>query len=371
MLIELTPELFVEELTHPFDEVGSEFAGIGLSREAQRVSARKTGVGVAYSAVATHQLEDRVPALDDAVGEAAWIISARSLRDRRERRRFGEVQIFHGLSEVALGGTLDAVCTIAQIDLIEVQLENAIFRILGFDRARNFGFLQLSHEILLARDALRKDVSGELHGDRGEALAPAVRAHIVDDRGRHALPVDSGVLVESLVLGRDERLANDRGNLLELHDRAPLETDLGDEAAVRGVQLGRLTGGVLVEHFDRWAASGPADEGPARVKQSNRKGNPERGTDEQAPHDSRMLFAESVEGCYRMERSHKRQDSCEPSLTRLFFDDHDNGNSHIARRTTVARTVVSAYRGRHRVVPAWHYVGVRGLRSDGEESAHR
>ena len=56
-----------------------------------------------------------------------------------------------------------------------------------------------------------------------------------------ARPVDAGVLVEALVLGDDERLLHLLRDVVELDQRAPFESELGDEASVSGEELARLT----------------------------------------------------------------------------------------------------------------------------------
>ena len=78
-----------------------------------------------------------------------------------------------------------------------------------------------------------------------------------------AHPVDAGVVVEALVLGDDERVAHVLRDLVELDERAALEPDLGDEAAVGGVELRRLLRRVLVEHLDRRTRAAATDERPA------------------------------------------------------------------------------------------------------------
>src|SRR5205085_12624467 len=108
------------------------------------------------------------------------------------------------------------------------------------------------------------------HRDRREALTPTVGAQIIENRARHTLPVDAGMLVKSLVLGRDEGVANDAGNLVELDDGTTLETDLGDEATVRRVELRCLTRRVLVQDFDGRAATGAANERPTGVEEADR-----------------------------------------------------------------------------------------------------
>src|SRR5439155_23629136 len=155
--------------------------------------------------LAPRQFDDRVAPLDDAVGKAPRVIAAGALWNRRERRCLGQVEVADGFAEVALLGALDAVGAIAEVDLIEVELENPVLRVLRLDCARDLRLLELADRRLLTGDAVGEDVPRELHRDRREALAPTSRAEVADDRARDTLPVDAGVLVEAFVLGNDER----------------------------------------------------------------------------------------------------------------------------------------------------------------------
>src|SRR5690242_3320007 len=112
--------------------------------EAKRIGARKACISVADFTVTPKELDDGVATLNDAIRKTPRIIATRPLWNRRERCRFGDIQILDRLSEVPLGGALDAVRTVAEIDLVQVELENPILGVLRLDRARDFRFLELS-----------------------------------------------------------------------------------------------------------------------------------------------------------------------------------------------------------------------------------
>src|SRR5437762_7310656 len=124
LLVELLAELRVELLTDPFDEVGRGLAGDGFVRQLQRVRASATHVGLAYVAGVAHQAEHGVAALDGAFGETNRVVACWRLGERGERCCFGEVEIAHRLAEVALGCSLDAIGPVAEVYLIEVELED-------------------------------------------------------------------------------------------------------------------------------------------------------------------------------------------------------------------------------------------------------
>src|SRR5918999_1670087 len=91
------------------------------------------------------------PWLDGAVGKAARIVATRCLRNPGQRRRLGDIEVAYRLAEVALRRRLDAVGAAAEVDLVEVQLEDLVLRETGFDVAGDLRLLQLARERLLPR----------------------------------------------------------------------------------------------------------------------------------------------------------------------------------------------------------------------------
>src|SRR5690606_434574 len=72
--------------------------------------------------------------------------------------------------------------------------------------------------------------------------------------------------------GDDEGVADDLRDVLDLHQRAALEADLGQEAAVGGVELGGLVRRVVVEDRRRGAGAAAADERPAGEERAGCEG---------------------------------------------------------------------------------------------------
>ena len=61
-----------------------------------------------------------------AVGIAGRRQPRRRLDEAGEHRRFGELHLARGLAEIALRGRLDAVGAGAEIDAVEIELENFV-----------------------------------------------------------------------------------------------------------------------------------------------------------------------------------------------------------------------------------------------------
>src|SRR5205823_7750914 len=89
------------------------------------------------------------------------------------------------------------------------------------------------------------------------------------DGARHTEPVDTAVFVEALVLNGEERIAQHGRNVRDLDERAPLESELGDEASVGGEELRGLPGLVVVELLDGGALAGAAHERPTGVREAD------------------------------------------------------------------------------------------------------
>ena len=89
------------------------------------------------------------------------------------------------------------------------------------------------------------------------------------DHARGAMPVDPRMGVEAFILGRDERVLHDLGDLVDLDERPPLQAELGDEASVDRVELRGLVRRVLGEDFDRRALVTATDQRPAGVEDAN------------------------------------------------------------------------------------------------------
>ncbi len=111
------------------------------------------------------------------------------------------------------------------------------------------------------------------------------------------------MVVEALVLGDDEGVAHGRGDVGELDEGAALEPDLGDEAAVGGVELGGLPGRELVEDGDGGALSAAADERPRGVGEPG----PERDAeDAEEEHGSRQARTRAPEAPPEREIDHRQ-----------------------------------------------------------------
>ena len=225
----LLPDLFVNE---------SRFTGdVGFRRDFDLGFLQPdTGIGFNVS-LGRHPSEDVVPPLFGSFGEAARraVVGIRNRRGKGCGFHDGEVRgIF---PEIALGSGGDAVVTAAEVNAIDVELENALLAADAFLNAlgeEDFGEFPAHGPVLQL-----KGLAGKLLGDGRGALIEAFRPHAVVDGPEDADVIDPVVLVEAAVLGGEEGVHKMLRDIVErdgppvLHEDPPELTAVSVENAAR------------------------------------------------------------------------------------------------------------------------------------------
>ena len=168
------------------------------------------------------------------VGEFEGIEVVRRLGQGRQERRLGDGELIERLVEIGLRRGGDAIGTLPEIDLVQVQLEDALLAQRLLDADRQDRFLHLARHRHLV---VQQHVLGHLLGDGGGADRPAPLVHMcdVEDRGADdGQRIDAVMDVEILVLGRDEGLAHDRRDGRDRHKEAPFDGEFRQQPAVIG-----------------------------------------------------------------------------------------------------------------------------------------
>ena len=129
----------------------------------------------------------------------------RRLRERHGARRFPEQVARH---------RLDAVDAAAQIDSIEIQLEDLRLGQLLLEQHREHGFLSLARRGALVREEQR---ARELLGQRAPTLQAIRAAHVPPHGPPQPDGIDPEMMVEAMILGRDHRVLEIRGDVVERH----------------------------------------------------------------------------------------------------------------------------------------------------------
>ena len=143
----------------------------------------------------------------------------------------------HRLAEERPGGRLDPEGAVAEVDLVEVHLEDAVLRVAPLQLQREHRLLELALEALVGGE---EEHLGELLGDGAAPFHDAAAPEVLVDGARDAHRIHAVVGVEARVLGGDDRLAERLRDLGEGHEDAPLDVELGDELVVVVVDLGAL-----------------------------------------------------------------------------------------------------------------------------------
>ena len=119
---------------------------------------------------AVHQPQHFVTAVRRCLRVVDRVVPGRARRDAGEHRRLRQREVFRVLAEVSLGRCLDAVVEAAVRNLVQVPLEDLVFRIALRKLDRVHGLLELALiRALIAVGERDVDVANELLGDRTAA----------------------------------------------------------------------------------------------------------------------------------------------------------------------------------------------------------
>ena len=224
-----------------------------------------------------HLLDHPVAALKRALALAERVVVVGRLRQRREIGGLGNRQFVHRLVEIEQRGRGDPVGADAEIDFVEIELEDLVLRIGALDLERQQRFLDLALE---RHFVAQKEVLRDLLGDGGGALRPPARAialHVEDAGAEDAAEVEAVVLVEVLVLGRQERVDHHLRHRLDRNVEPALGGVLSHQRPIAGVHAGhhrrfvvlklrivRQVLGEMPEHAGDGADAHQEHDGPGR-----------------------------------------------------------------------------------------------------------
>ena len=179
-----------------------------------------------------------------------------------QHRRFGERQVPRRFAEIALRRAFDAVGAGAEIDAVEIELEDLRFAEFVFEPERQHHFLRLARDRALLG---QEQILGELLGDGRAALRGAAAQHVGDQRAHDSERVDAVMRVEAAILDGDEGLRHVVGQLAQRHRGAAHVAARGERRAVgaedqdRGRALGNF------ERLDRRQVDADPDQNADRA----------------------------------------------------------------------------------------------------------
>ena len=201
-------------------------------RDVERLLLRLVGDVGGDVAVFGHAIDDVIAPRDRFVALAERVVVVRPFRQGGEVGRFRDRKLVHRLVEIQQRRGGDPIGAEAEIDFVEIKLEDFFLRVGALDAQRQQRFLDLALERHLVG---QQEVLGDLLGDGRGALRPAARAVVLDVEqpgARNAVNVDAGVLVEVLVLGGDEGVGDEFWNRLDRQIEAALIGVFGEQRAV-------------------------------------------------------------------------------------------------------------------------------------------
>ena len=215
-------------------------------------------------------LQHDVAALGGAPHVDERALPLRRLEDAGDERRFVERQLLVRLVEIEPRRRLDTVGAVAEVHLIAVDREDFLLGVPLLDLNREDDLAHLALEQLLLGQAEVIEVARHLLRERARALVAAPFDDVGGRRGEDAPDVDAEVLVEFGVLGRDDRVAQQRVDVVVADDHAPLRRELADHLAARRVHARDRARRVVVQRRDGGQVAGVGEHDAAEDAEHRR-----------------------------------------------------------------------------------------------------
>ena len=175
------------------------------------------------------------------------VVARRRLGQPGQHGELGQRKILHRLAEIGACGGLEAVGALAEVNLVDVELENLVLGEVVLDLHRQHRLGQFARHGLFIR---QEEIARHLHGDGGGAFLDAPGQQVRTCRAQHAEGIDAAVRVKALVLGGDDRLLHVFRNFVDSNEGAALFAEFADQGAVRGVDAQRQFGFVVCERLE-------------------------------------------------------------------------------------------------------------------------
>ena len=228
-----------EQLLHVFEEVLARRTTTFWWNENQRRLASALGLVGLQHARLHHAGQHRGPTALRGFGTIERRVRRRRLRQAGEQSRFCKCQLANRLAKEGSRCRLDAERAVPEVDLVQIELENAILRIPTLEQHRQYGLLELALEALVGR---QEEHLRQLLGDGAASFNDAMVPEVLVNGASDPRGIDPVVGVVARVLGGDNRVLELFRDLLERDDDAALDVKLGDQLVVVIVDLGADAG---------------------------------------------------------------------------------------------------------------------------------
>ena len=218
---------------------------VGVNSFAARLIVLRLG-DIAFT---QHTRQHHVATRGGAVQRVKRVKGRRRFRQTGNHRHFTEAQLVGWLTEVNLRRRPHAVGAVAEVDLVQIQLENFIFAQQLLDANSQERFLNFTHQRLFRAE---EEVTRQLLSN-GTGPLRGVAVHQRDaGRTEDTNRVNPMVLVEAAIFGGNECLHHLRRDLAKGHRNTAFFAVLCDELAVCAIDLHGHLQAHVSERSDVW-----------------------------------------------------------------------------------------------------------------------
>ncbi|EGF31683.1 hypothetical protein IMCC9480_3530 [Oxalobacteraceae bacterium IMCC9480] len=195
----------------------------------------------------THALQDVLLADVRPLGIDHRVIRRGGFRQPGQHGELGDAQLCQRLAEVGLRSTAETVGALPEVNLVQVQLEDLVFRQRALDLVGQHDFIDLAGYRLVTG---QEKIAGNLHRD-GRCSLRRTGAKIVHDGTHQANKIDAAMLVETTVLDRQHRIFHLGRDLLDRQEITMLFPELADQHVVSRKYAQRNLGLVIDQRIER------------------------------------------------------------------------------------------------------------------------
>ena len=201
-------------------------------------------------AILSHAIEHVIAALDGRLRVLERVVVVRPLGQAGEVRRLRQIELIQRLVEIVQRRGGDPVRVQPEEDFIEIELEDLV---LGEGRVDPDGKDRLFDLAVEGLFRTQQKVLGHLLGNRrGADQRPAAAIDMLQDivaeGADDAIERNAVMVVEVLVLSRNERVEHDRRHGFDRLEQPPLMRIFGKQRAVRRVHTGGHRRLIVLEH---------------------------------------------------------------------------------------------------------------------------
>ena len=169
------------------------------------------------------------------------VVGAGRLRQAGQHGGFGRGDVLQRLAEIRLGCRREAIGAVAQVDLVQVDLQDLVLGELLLEPQGQQDLVGLAAQRALGTEV---HIARHLHGDgRGALLAATLQAG--HGRARKALVVDTAVVVEARVFHSQHGVFHYLRNVGKGRERAALLAEFADERAFDRIHAQRQLGAIV------------------------------------------------------------------------------------------------------------------------------